>query len=378
MVPPNTAATPSWQRVLAVRLDNIGDAVLLGPALRAVRESLTDARIDLLCSPAGAHAAPLLPWLDDVWVERVSWQDARANGRASSAAEWGFVERLASRAYDAVLIFTSFSQTPYPMAYAALLAGIPVRAGLTADFGGTVLTHRVSPPPRESHQAERNLRLVEQLGFRIDDSTLEVRIPDEARISALMLLREHGLATGRYLLLAPGASAAARRYDAARFAQAAAVLSTEWELPVVLVGSERERALEPIVVARCPSAVSLVGRTSVPELAALVDRSRLVLTSHSLPIHLADALGRPVVVPFSGTDLPSQWQPRTATSRLLQRATACAPCGLFDCPIGQPCLDIPAAEVVRASSELLVATDEPVVPRRHHRFPGQEWIVTAS
>src|SRR3954451_21272045 len=151
-----TATAATWRRLLCVRLDNIGDAVLLGPALRALRSALPATRIDLLCSPAGAQAVPLLPWVDEAWIERVSWQDARAERPASPAAERAFIERLEGRGYDAVLIFSSFSQTPFPMAYAALLAGVPVRAGLTHDFGGTVLTHPVAPPPPEGHQAERN------------------------------------------------------------------------------------------------------------------------------------------------------------------------------------------------------------------------------
>ncbi len=65
----------SAQNILALRLDNIGDIIMLGPALRAVKETSPQARITLLASPAGSTAAPLLPWIDDVITERVVWQD---------------------------------------------------------------------------------------------------------------------------------------------------------------------------------------------------------------------------------------------------------------------------------------------------------------
>src|SRR2546430_14827516 len=63
------------RNILAIRLDNIGDVIMLGPALRAVKETSLDARLTLLASPAGATAAPLLPWIDDVIVCRAIWQD---------------------------------------------------------------------------------------------------------------------------------------------------------------------------------------------------------------------------------------------------------------------------------------------------------------
>ena len=64
--------------ILAIRLDNIGDVIMLGPALRAVKETSLDARLTLLASPAGATAVPLLPWIDDVIVCRAIWQDIAA------------------------------------------------------------------------------------------------------------------------------------------------------------------------------------------------------------------------------------------------------------------------------------------------------------
>ena len=72
-------------------------------------------------------------------------------------------------------------------------------------------------------------------------------------------------------------------------------------------------------------------------------------------MHLATALDVPSVVLFSGTDLESQWRSPYTPTRLLRRDTACSPCYLMQCPIGQPCLNIPPAEVVGAVEELLSA-----------------------
>jgi ADP-heptose:LPS heptosyltransferase len=69
------------QNILAIRLDNIGDVIMLGPALRAIKETSTDARLTLLASSSGATAIPLLPWIDDVIVYHAQWQPRSTSSR---------------------------------------------------------------------------------------------------------------------------------------------------------------------------------------------------------------------------------------------------------------------------------------------------------
>src|SRR5581483_3379740 len=111
------------RHILAVRMDNIGDVVMLGPALRAVKESLPEARITLLASPAGSTAAPLLPWVDDVITWRAVWQDL-GHLDFDPTRERQLIDLLAQRRFDAALLFTSFSQTPHALGYACYLAEI--------------------------------------------------------------------------------------------------------------------------------------------------------------------------------------------------------------------------------------------------------------
>src|SRR4051812_41823740 len=100
----------SWRdvrRILAVRLDNVGDMVMLGPALRTLREALPGAHITLMASPAGSQVAPLLPWVDDVLTLRAVWQDASGNMPLDPERERELIETIRDRAFDAVVIFTS-------------------------------------------------------------------------------------------------------------------------------------------------------------------------------------------------------------------------------------------------------------------------------
>ncbi|MGZ3667880.1 MAG: glycosyltransferase family 9 protein [Ktedonobacterales bacterium] len=344
------------RNILAVRMDNIGDVVMLGPALWAVKETSPNARITLLASPAGATAAPLLPWVDDVIVWRAIWQDVGRRMPFDPARERELIADLAARNFDAALIFTSFSQTPHVPGYVCYLAGIPLRAGESKEFGGAALTTELRGAPDAMHQAERNLRLVEALGFVVRDRHLSVATGDEARAQAVRMLGEVGIDAARpYVLLHPGASAQARRYPPERFGAVAALL-TEAGWQVLVTGVDREGALLSAVMERAPLATLLMGRTTLPGYAALVERAALVLCNDSLPLHLADAVRTPEVVLYSGTEYEEQWRPRATRARLLRRPTPCQPCYLFECPIGLPCLDIPPEEVAAAALEVLTET----------------------
>ena len=347
------------RRLLVMRLDNIGDVVMTGPVLRALAENLPGASITLMASPGGSKAAPLLPWVDEVLAWRVLWQDL---GRLpfDPAREWELIDALRAGSYDAAVILTSFKQTPHAAAYACYLAGIPLRLGESKEWGGGVLTNEAPPSPEELHQVERNLHLIEAVGFRITNRSLNIRVPQQARESATNLLETRGVpANMPYLLLNPWASAQARTYPPNRFARAAHGLSTETGWPVVVTGTEanRERGGEVLEVLG-NRGVDLVGATGLPELAALVEGARLVLTNNTSTMHLLDALRTPGVVLFSGTELEEQWRPRHTPHLLLRRETWCSPCYAFTCPYNLECLDIPPEEVVQAGLSLLSAVGD--------------------
>lgn len=351
------------RRILAVRLDNIGDVVMLGPALRAVKAAMPDTHVTLMASPAGTQVAPLLPWVNDVFTYRAVWQDASWAFPLDPEREQDLTRMLHAGAYDAALIFTSFSQSPYPPAYACYLAGIPLRIGQSKEFGGSVVSTWVRSLPDATHQVDRNLHLVQSAGFDLAGNHLELHVPDGVQANADDLLRGIGVAPDApFVVLAPGASCPARRYDPARFAAVAQMLAGD--LPVVVVGSAKEEGIvAPLRALDHPAIRFLIGQTGVPELAAVIRRAALVVANDSGPMHFADAFRRPMVVLYSGTERESQWEPRAAPSVLLRRPTFCAPCHLFVCPYHMECLDISPGEVVAHARRLLAqpAAAEPAL-----------------
>src|SRR5215203_6038747 len=152
-----------WQearRVLAVRLDNLGDVLVTTPAIHALRESLPGASITLLASPVGAQVGRLNPDIDEVIVHSAPWMDPWSRLPLDPVRESRAIARLSERNYDAAVIFTSFRQSPLPAAYMCYLAGVPLRLAASIDGPGSLLTTRHRHPERMMHEVERGLDLV--------------------------------------------------------------------------------------------------------------------------------------------------------------------------------------------------------------------------
>lgn len=325
---------------------------MLSPAVRAIRLAYPDAQITLLTSPAGFGIAGLLPWLDEVILERVLWQDASGALPFDPQRERNLILKLHERRFDAAFIFTSFRQTPYAAAYAAYLADIPIRIGHSKEFGGAVLSPAFDSPPDSLHQTERNLRLLERFGLPVADRRLCLEVPPVVEERAEALLSRRGIgASEPFIALVPGASCEAKRYPPERFGEVARLLGRRAFLPVVAMGSERER--ETIQPAVNEATVSLVGETNAMEFATLLSHASVVIANNSSALHIADAFTRPVVATYSGTDLVNQWAPRFSPVRILQQPTDCSPCYGFTCRYHLECLDLKPAAVAGAALDLL-------------------------
>jgi ADP-heptose:LPS heptosyltransferase len=340
-------------RLLVVRPDNLGDVLLAGPALAALRKAAPAARLDLLASPAGAAGAGLLPEVDETVVARVSWQQIAVT---AEPPDTDLVARIAARGYAAAVVLTSFSQSPWPAGYALQRAGVPLRAGMSKEFGGTALTHWVPAVDDGLHQVDRALRLLDALGVPTAQvpPTLHATVPDAARERAAAAVRAAGVGSGPYAVVLPGASCPARRWPAERFRTLAALLAAEG-LPVVVTGPAAERDLVADVADVAGSTagvVGLAGAFDVPELAALLAGAAVAVTNNSGGMHLADAVGTPVVALYAGTEDEGQYRPRSVPSAVLRVPTPCSPCRQFHCPFDLECLAVSPETAASAALRL--------------------------
>ena len=346
-----------WSRarnVLAVRLDSMGDVLMTGPALRALREAAPGRRITLLTSPEGAAAARLLPEVDEVIEYRAPWMKTPAGTEADLA----LLEQLRDRGFEAAVIFTVYSQNPLPAALLTYLAGIPLRLAYCRENPYQLLTDwqpETEPQQHVRHEVQRQLDLVESAGCKALDTRMRVVISDAACHTAQRRLRAAGVVQdSRWLLVHPGASAASRRYPPERFAAVCRNLVEELDARIVFTGSEAEASLvEEIRAAMNVPSTSLAGLLNLEELAAAIAQAPLLLSNNTGPVHLAAATNTPVVVLYALTN--PQHTPWQVESRVLFHDVPCRNCYKSVCPqVHHDCLRKVAPEdVFEAVRQLL-------------------------
>jgi ADP-heptose:LPS heptosyltransferase len=336
------------RHVLVARLDNAGDVLLSGPAIRAV--SATCERLTFLCGPQGESAAALLPGVDDIVVHRAPWIDPDM----CPVDRWetlALVNDLGARRIDEAIILTSFHQSALPLALLLRLAGIPVIAAISEDYPGSLLDVRHSVPD-DVHEVERALSLVGTLGYRLpgdDEGRLAIRHDRWPRLHP-------GLATDDpYVVVHPGASVPARAWPAERHAALVARLADEgWK--VVITGGPDEIALTAAVAGGRRGVIDLGGATDLAGLAAVLERATVVVSGNTGPAHLAAAVETPVVSLFAPTVPARRWRPWRVPHVILgDQAIPCANCRARQCPVaGHPCLSSVSVEEALAAVDLLV------------------------
>ena len=365
--------------VLVARLDNEGDVLLAGPAVRAV--AATADRVTLWCGPRGRRAAGLLPGVDDVIEHLAEWIDP-APPAVDRAGTDAFVTDLSARNIDTAVIFTSFHQSPLPAALLLRLAGVPTVGAISDDYPGALLDvrHRVDA---NIHEVERSLSLAAAMGYRLPAG-------DHGRLA--IRSREHSIRLEPgYVVVHPGASVSARTWAEARWTELVdALLASGWR--VAVTGSPAEVSLASRVGGGAESMVGggakskvgggakskvggmrpgvqvLAGRTTFAELADVLAGAAAVIVGNTGPAHLAAAVGTPVVSLFAPTVPAVRWRPWAVPHVLLgHQDIACAGCRASTCPVvGHPCLDIATDQVIDALRRVLANPDETREPLAPH------------
>ena len=326
------------------------------PAIRAIKESHRMSRITLLTSPASVEIASLVPEIDEVLGYDAPWMKATAP-RTHSQPEFEMVEKLRSLRFDAAVIFTVFSQNPLPSAFLCYLADIPLRLAHCHENPYQLLTNWVLDPEPACgirHEVRRQLDLVATIGCRIEDERMSLKVPQDVHQRVFHLLHELGIDLERpWVVIHPGATATSRRYPPEGFAQVARRLALDANFQVIFTGIEAERELVAgIQTGMDTPSHSLVGCLNLAELAALIELAPLIISNNTGPVHIAAAVGTPVVDLYALTN--PQHTPWAVPHRVLFHDVPCKFCYKSVCPEGHyHCLRlVTPEEIFRAACEL--------------------------
>src|SRR5712692_9074046 len=322
---------------ILIRATNwVGDAVMSIPALEAIRARWPRAEIAVL---GRAWVTDL--YRDQGYADRLLLFDHTGRhrgwlGRRKLAAE------LAREHFDVALLL----QNAFEAAWLAWRARIPVRIGYNRDARGFLLTRAVPVPrPGEApaHESYYYLELLRRAGWIAHLPAVEcvsLRVEAAMRDRAAETLRRAG-ARGNALRVAfaPGAAyGSAKCWLPERYAALADRLFADFDADVVLFGTAAERGMaRSIATAMRRRPVMLVGETSIGELPALLSACDLFIGNDSGAMHVAAAVGLPVVGIFGPTD-PQGTSPLTPRFRLVRRPVSCSPCFLRHCPVDHRCM----------------------------------------
>ena len=333
---------------ILIRATNwVGDAIMALPALRAVRSHFPEAQITIL---ARSFIAPL--YKDQGVCDQTMLVDSTTD----------LVSEIRAQQFDLALLL----QNAFEAAWLTWRAGIPERIGYARDGRGLLLT-RALPVPRHGeippHEQFYYLELLRRAGWLESfpqDSLISLHVPLENRRRAADFLHSAGVnAESMRIAIGAGASyGSAKCWPPDRFAELANRLQAQTDADVILFGTPGETLVSSAIAAgmRQPP-IDLTGKTSIAELPALLSQCHLFIGNDSGAMHVAAAVGLPVVAVFGPTD-PFGTAPVTPRCTIVQEKPYCSPCFLRRCPTDHRCMTRVSPGAVEAAARQWISTVE--------------------
>lgn len=341
-------------RKILVRAPNwIGDAVMCLPALEALKKTFPKAEVTVLAKGRVAPVFRIVPALTDVMEYESGGRHKGLAGRIRLARE---IRRMG---FDLAVLF----QNAFDAAFLSFISGIPQRAGYARDFRRRLLTLpvKVTDEIKKKHEVFYYLNIINALSgtdavapLKPPAPKLRLKKEDTARASAI--LKERGI-EGRPLAgVAPGASyGPAKRWAPEKFAKVIKRLSGELGFTAIVFGAGEDKdACDKVTELSGGDAISLCGATTLSEAMAVLSGLKVLITNDSGLMHIADALGVPVVAVFGSTDA-SLTGPLGKESVVISKGVKCSPCFERVCRFGHyMCLNSITPDEVYSSARALV------------------------
>jgi lipopolysaccharide heptosyltransferase II len=311
------------ERIVTIQTAFIGDCILTLPVLQVLRERLPDAYSAMVVNPIAADALRNHPAIDEVIVFDKKGRDRGIGGLLA------LIRLLRSSRFTIALI----PHRSLRSALLARLAGIPKRIGFSTSAAPRLFTDIVRYEPA-IHEVERNLALLGPLSIG-SDRVLPVLVPDASGIDAML----NGFPHRNMVALAPGSQWNTKRWPEDHFGTLGRLLAADGHM-VVLIGGPGDAELCNRIASVIPPGmvVQSAGRCSLLQSAELIRRSRLLVSNDSAPMHIAVAVGTPVVAIFGATSPSFGFSPIGPRDTVVEReGLSCKPCSIHGgtrCPIG--------------------------------------------
>lgn len=294
-------------RFLFIRPGGIGDAVLLIPAIKAIKNKYPDAQIDVLAEKRNCGVFSLCPEIRNVYLydrPKELWTAVRND-------------------YDVVIDTEQWHRLS---AVVARLTRAPMSIGYATNDRKKMFTHQVPYSP-DDYEAESFLHLIEPLAGKVDFASDRpfLSVPQELTDKARSCLRQ--LSGRKIVAIFPGGSISEKRWGGEKFHQVALMLVKDG-YRIVVVGGKEDVADGAVILEGIPGTINLCGRLSLPETAAVLKEAELLITGDSGIMHIGHGLGVRILALF-GPGIERKWAPRGRNCSIINKHLDCSPCTKF-------------------------------------------------
>lgn len=310
------------KKIAILGLKRIGDAIYTLPLIEALKEQGSAAHITVFTEPQVAAIYEANPFIDDVRVFRKAdfW--------------WHTLAQLKAEPFDVCIVL----HNAFKYALLPFLARIPVRVGYIKEGRGWLLTHKLPLPTSVAHRLEHNARLGDLLNIDARGLLPQIYFADEEAEKSQALLKHLGLIAGGYVVMVVGSISPTRRWFHDRFAEVVKRIAVELKLTVIIVGGPDDvEAGESVMHLSSGLARNLAGRTSLRETIWLMHSAVAMVTNDTGPMHVASAIGIPVVT-WYGAANEDEIAPPSPNTTILNARVPCSPCVKETCANGLMCL----------------------------------------
>jgi len=348
--------------ILIVKTSAIGDVIHTLPALHALRSHFPDAHITWVIEEAAADIIIDHPELDRVLVsKRKRWVHTLQHGpdRLRAFKELrAFISELRDTHYDLLIDFQGLLKSGILVALSRAKRKVGFGRGMEhAECSYIFLNERVPAVDMNIHALKRGLMLLESIGIKTDEVVYNLQPSDKHYLQVKTLLRTLGIKEpSRVIPINPVATWPTKLWNNGGFAQVADWLVNQGYHVVFTGGKGDKQIIDAIISLMKNPAASLAGETSLKTLAALYKRAPLVISTDTGPMHLAAAMGTPVVAVFGAT-APWRTGPYGDRHRVVRLDLPCSPCLKRECDAPVCMRDLASDRVINAAKELLAEVD---------------------
>jgi ADP-heptose:LPS heptosyltransferase len=292
------------KNILIIRPDNMGDIIMMTPALKALKKNL-DCKVTMLTSKAGSLITPYIEDIDETIIVDLPWVKTVMPASKDDCLQ--LIDKLKRYQFDAAIISTVYSQNPLPAAMMAFMAGIPRRIAYCRENPYDLLTVWLpdkEPLWRIHHQVIRELKLLEAIGIYSEDKRLCLSYSDMDWNNASKKMIDTGIDIDKkWILIHPGVSEAKREYPVELWIETIKLLQSQQASQIVITGAEADiKIATAIQQSTGQNVFSLAGLLNVGEFISVVSQSCVVVSVNTATVHIAAAMQTPVVVLYAQTN----------------------------------------------------------------------------